>query len=137
MQTAEQRRLLRLASAYNKKARRLGVPGVVTAVDLARKAPFCFYCKIGLEVGQGTFDHIIPFDRRGTNENHNIARCCITCNREKFNKTPEEFEAHKELIVACVVCGKEYKPRWAEYQNGRARTCSPSCAAKKRWITNG
>lgn len=133
MQTPEQRRLTRLALSYNKKAARLGRPGIVTPIELFRKPNECFYCHIGLEVGQGTFDHIIPFDRGGTNENDNIARCCLTCNREKFNKTPSEFAAHRALSVSCVVCGKAYKPRWGEYINGKARTCSLSCAAKKRW----
>ena len=137
MQTTEQRRLIRLAAAYNQKAARLGVPGIVSASDLFQKPRSCRYCGIGLEPGQGTFDHVMPFDRGGTNDNDNIVRCCLTCNREKFNKTPAEFTAHQQLTVSCLVCGKEYKPRWAEYQNGRARTCSPSCAAKKRWMTNG
>jgi 5-methylcytosine-specific restriction endonuclease McrA len=132
-QHPEERRLTRLAISYNKKAARLGVSGIVTAVDLARKPQRCRYCGIGLEVGQGTFDHITPFDRGGTNQPENIDRCCLTCNRTKFNKTPAEFEAHQELRVTCPVCTKVFKPRWGEYINGRARLCSRSCSAKWRW----
>lgn len=133
-QHPEERRLTRLAISYNRKAARLGVSGTVTAVDLARKPAQCHYCTIGLEVGQGTFDHVIPFDRGGSNQPENIVRCCLTCNRTKFNKTPAEFAAHRELEMECQVCGKRYKPRWGEYINGRARVCSRSCAAKKRWM---
>lgn len=133
-QSAEERRLTRLAISYNKKAARLGAGGYITAIQLARKPLTCHYCGIGLEVGQGTFDHIVPFDRGGSNSDDNIVRCCITCNREKFNKTPEEFRAHQALVVKCEVCERMYKPRWAEYINGRARVCSRSCAGKKRWL---
>ena len=133
-QHPEERRLNRLAASYNKKARQFGVPGVITAVDLARKPRRCMYCGISLEVGQGTFDHMIPFDKGGTNEDFNIVRSCLTCNRKKFTKSPAEYEAHQELVVACVVCGKEYKPRWGEYINGRARVCSRGCAGRKRWM---
>lgn len=133
-QHPEQRRLTRLAIAYNRKAARYGVPGYTTAESLARKPLQCFYCEIGLEVGQGTFDHKLPFDRGGTNEDDNIVRCCLTCNREKFNKTPSEFAEHKELVATCIVCGIQYKPRWGEWINGRARVHSRSCAAKLRWM---
>ena len=133
-QHPEERRLNRLAASYNKKARQFGVPGVITAVDLARKPRRCMYCGISLEVGQGTFDHMIPFDKGGTNEDFNIVRSCLTCNRKKFTKSPAEFAEHQTLVVACEVCGKEYQPRWGEYINGRARVCSRVCAGKKRWI---
>ncbi len=134
-QHPEARRLTRLATSYNKKAQRLGVPGVITAVDLVRKPMKCNYCGIGLEVGQGTFDHVIPFDKGGTNENINIVRSCLTCNRKKFTKSPAEFAEHQNLVVACVVCGDTYQPRWGEWINGRARVCSRKCAGRKRWMT--
>ena len=133
-QHPEERRLNRLAASYNKKAAKYGVPGTVTAVSLARKPMVCSYCGIGLEVGQGTFDHVIPFDRGGTNEDSNIVRSCLSCNRKKFTKTPEEFVAAQALWVQCEVDGKWFKPRWGEYQAGRARVCSRSCAGKKRWM---
>jgi hypothetical protein len=133
-QHPEERRLNRLAASYNKKARQYGVVGVITAIDLARKPLRCIHCGIGLEVGQGTFDHLTPFDKGGTNEDFNIARSCLTCNRKKFTKSPAEFAEHTNLIVSCEVCGKEYQPRWGEWINGRARVCSRVCAGRKRWI---
>jgi len=133
-QHPEQRRLNRLAASYNKKARKYGVSGYATAVSLARKPQRCHYCGIDLEVGQGTFDHVMSFDKGGTNEDENIVRSCLTCNRRKFTKSPAEFEHHQNLVVACSVCGKEYTPRWGEWINGRARVCSRVCSGKKRWI---
>jgi 5-methylcytosine-specific restriction endonuclease McrA len=139
-QGSEQRRLVRLAASYNSKARRLGVRGTVTAEDLlwietSTWGTICHYCGIALEVGQGTFDHVIPLDRGGQNSALNIVRCCLTCNRGKFTKTPEQFARHQERTVTCARpgCGKQFKPRWAEYENGRARLCSRRCAALWRW----
>lgn len=136
-QSAEQRRLVRIAAAYNTKARRLGVRGVIRAEDLGRLElmPGCWYCKIGLEIGQGTFDHVIPFERGGQNTLLNLVRCCLTCNREKFTKSPDELEQHRDRVVTCgrPGCDNTFRPRWAEYQAGRARLCSRRCSALWRW----
>ena len=139
-QTAEQRRLVRLAAAYNAKARRLGVRGVVSAFGLAlieHEQPNCRYCGIALEIGQGTFDHLVPFDHNGQNVLWNIVRCCTTCNRKKFTKSPAQLAEHEARVVTCARpgCGKQYQPRWAEWEAGRARVCSRSCAAKMRWVS--
>lgn len=136
-QTAEQRRLLRLADAYNRKAQRIGAVGTVAAYDLYRLPRTCPYCGIGLEDGQGTFDHTIPFNRGGSNTIDNITRCCITCNREKFDKTVPELFEYRRLWLKCPIDGTIYKPRWGEWKNGRARVCSLSCAAKSRWQEAG
>lgn len=137
-QTAEQRRLVRIASAYNTKARRLGIRGTVQAIELAwieTASLTCVYCGIHLERGQGTFDHVIPLDRGGRNVASNIVRCCLTCNREKFTKSPEQLAEHRDRLVTCARpgCGNQFKPRWAEYENGRARVCSRRCSALLRW----
>lgn len=117
----------------NRKAERAGVYGRVRAQDLwliETSARACHYC--GIELVVGTFDHVVPLDRGGANQFFNIVRCCLTCNRSKYTKTPEQLAEHQNRVVNCEVCGKEFKPRWAEYQNGRARLCSRSCNAKKR-----
>lgn len=133
-QTAEQRRLLRVADAYNRKAARVGASGTVTARELYELPHQCPYCGIGLEDGQGTFDHTIPFAKGGNNDISNITRCCLTCNREKFDKSPEELKFWRELRVTCPIDGTVFQPRWAEWVNGRARYCSLRCAAKSRWV---
>lgn len=132
-QTSEQRRLIRIAGAMNVRARKVGAYGVISAAELAVKPTKCMYCGIELEPGQGTFDHAVALSNGGANQSFNIVRCCISCNRTKFDKTPGEFESHKALVSTCTVCGHTFQPRWAEWQAGRARTCSRSCAAKSRW----
>jgi HNH endonuclease len=136
MQGAERRRLVRLASAINTKARRLGARGRISPEDLARiqlQQDQCEYCGVKLEIGQGSFDHRIAYDRGGQNILSNVTRCCFTCQREKFTKSVSEYDEYKTLTSKCVVCGKEFKPRWGEWKRGRARTCSHQCAAKLRW----
>lgn len=121
----------------NKKARLLGVRGRVTAVDLGRihqRTPHCTYCRVGLAATEGGFDHYIPWDRGGTNYPADIVRSCLGCNRTKFTKTPEEWAEYEKVWVTCrrPGCGTVFKPRYAEWKNGRATVCSLSCAAKLR-----
>jgi HNH endonuclease len=136
-QSPEYRRLVRLAAGYNRKARMYGSRGTVTADDLmvlSVSSPQCEYCGVSIETGHGSFDHAIALDRGGRNAIENMKRCCLTCQRRKFTKSPAEYMAHQDLVSTCQVCGREFQPRWAEYQRGVARTCSRSCAARKRWL---
>jgi len=77
---------------YNAHLRR--APGAYSAVDLSaireRQQDCCFYCGKNLD-GKGEADHKTPLSRGGTNYPHNIALACITCNRDKSNKTESEF----------------------------------------------
>lgn len=135
-QTVEQRRLIRLAARMNTRAASAGSVGRMSAEDLAvieRGSDHCHYCNIGLEWGHGTFDHAIPLDRRGPNLSENVVRSCYTCGRTKFTKTPEEMAEFATVTMTCRVCGKQYKPRHAEWKAGRATTCSRRCAAKSRF----
>lgn len=138
MQGKEQRRLIRLAGAINTKARRIGARGQISAADLARiqlAQRKCEYCGVELEVGQGTFDHRIAYERGGHNEPSNITRCCVKCNRSKFTKSAAEYAEFQTLESECAVCGNRFKPRWGEWQRGKARTCSHRCAARLRWTS--
>ena len=58
-----QRRLQRIASGFNAKARKWRVPGVVTAEMLAMKGSRCAYCPTELSLWDGTWDHVVPFDK--------------------------------------------------------------------------
>lgn len=135
MSVTPRRRLQRIAASFNIKARKLHVPGVVTGEMLASLPGICHYCGIELGIMDGTWDHKIAFDRGGDNTLNNIVRCCTSCNRRKFNKTPTEFATYEELWVTCALpgCGKRWQPRYAEHQRGMARYCSRSHAAKSRW----
>lgn len=134
-QTKEQRRLQRIAHRMNQRAVKYGA-GEITAGDLAYvvvRSNTCHYCGIGLEVGQGSFDHSQPLHRQGRNDPSNIVRCCFTCNRKKFTKTPEELDNFKHVIVECPIDGTRFRPRYAEWVAGRAKYCSRSCAARSKY----
>lgn len=136
-QSREERRLRRLALSANDKARRLGARGTITAEDLAQlelNEKNCRYCGIELKIGQGSFDHMLAYARGGTNTPQNLARCCLTCQREKFTMTEDEWMAFRLLTVTCKVCKKEWHPRHSEWKIGKAQTCSHACAARWRWM---
>jgi hypothetical protein len=128
------RRLQRIASSFNAKARNRHVPGVVTWEMLATLPGACRYCGIALDLDHGSWDHYTAWENGGDNWITNIVRCCTTCQRSKFTKTEAEYAAHRDLMVVCARpgCGVEFRPRWAEYQNGRARYCSHRCAGMAR-----
>jgi 5-methylcytosine-specific restriction endonuclease McrA len=130
------RRLQRIAASFNAKARKYHVRGVITWGMLIQKPWVCTYCPTELTPDQGTWDHVVPFDKGGTNEIDNIVRCCTSCQRRKFTKSPAEYDAHRELMVTCALpgCNVTYKPRWAEYKRGMARYCSHQHAGAARWL---
>jgi 5-methylcytosine-specific restriction endonuclease McrA len=132
------RRVQRIASTFNAKARRLHVRGVVSWQMLAAMPGQCRYCGVELRLEDGSWDHYVAWDKGGTNEITNIVRCCNTCQRSKFTKTEAEYAEHRDRLVTCKRpgCGVQYKPRWAEWQAGRARYHSHQCAGMakgKNW----
>lgn len=117
----------------NMRARKVGARGVITPEMLAAKPGWCAYCKVQLEPGHGTFDHRVALDKGGSNTYDNIERCCVTCQRQKFTKSEEEFLAY--VSGGCVTCAlpgcyESWLPRFAERQRGMAKFCSRSHAAK-------
>lgn len=57
---------------------------------LLRDGPSCEYCG---EPFANTADHILPRSRGGGNEPENLAPACKTCNEQKLDFTPAEWEA--------------------------------------------
>ena len=132
-QTPVQRRLVRLAGAMNAKAVRLGVPGRVTAAELAQiqldSEDLCNYCGIAVPVDAGSFDHVVPYKLGGSNRPDNIVRCCSTCNRTKgWRKDPAQLAAYQKLRVTCPVDGTVFRPRWSDWVRGLGKYCSRRCA---------
>jgi len=127
-----ERRYRRLAVGANRKAERLKTPGRITDRDLfaAYEASdgCCEYCGIDVDPLENSFDHVIPFDKGGENTPANIKICCMTCQREKFTKTPDEYEQWKELVRVCPVDGKRFRPRWADHVRGYGKYCSRKCS---------
>ena len=54
----------------------------------------CQYC--GIQTHQLTLDHVIPRYRGGEHSWENVVGACVTCNRRKAGRTPDE--AHMKLI---------------------------------------
>jgi 5-methylcytosine-specific restriction endonuclease McrA len=63
----------------------------------------CYYCDIPLKNG-GELDHKVPVSRDGNNWPENMAWACKTCNRDKHNKTVEEFMSwRKQRNLPCRI----------------------------------
>jgi 5-methylcytosine-specific restriction endonuclease McrA len=56
----------------------------------ARDEHTCQYCGERFSPSQLTFDHVMPVARGGRKAWDNIVTCCIPCNRQKGDRTPEE-----------------------------------------------
>lgn len=120
----------------NSKARRLGARGHITPELLFTLGIQCRYCQIEVPWGHGSYDHVTPFDKGGTNTIDNIVRICTTDQRKKFTKTTAEFAEHRDLVVTCALpgCDITFHPRFAERERGMAKYHSRSHAAKAGWI---
>lgn len=139
-QTPFQRRLSKLAAAQNQKARLVGAGGRTTAEDLAwvflqamnpeTGDHECAYCGVVVTQEGVSFDHVVPFDRGGQNTVENLLACCITCQRDKYTKSPEELAEWKKLVRYCLMCGTPFRPRWADYKRGYGYYHSRACSGK-------
>jgi 5-methylcytosine-specific restriction endonuclease McrA len=56
----------------------------------ARDGYTCQYCSDKLPTQELTFDHVIPVSQGGRKDWENIVTCCVSCNRRKGGRTPEE-----------------------------------------------
>ncbi|MDP5277200.1 HNH endonuclease [Chengkuizengella axinellae] len=54
----------------------------------------CFYC--GEKGGLLEVDHMMPISRGGSNDLSNLTTSCRRCNRQKRDKTVEEFKEWRE-----------------------------------------
>jgi len=87
-------RAKRLVYAHNKRARKYGVEGTLTADDymvkLKAQKGKCWYCGIDLGNKWHT-DHRVPMSRGGKNTPENVVLCCARCNQKKQHKLPHEW----------------------------------------------
>lgn len=69
------------------------------ARDLSRRFGWiCWYCGLKLDIGFFSLDHIVPRSLGGHDGIGNLALCCITCNRAKFDSHVEDFKAWIEQV---------------------------------------
>jgi 5-methylcytosine-specific restriction endonuclease McrA len=57
---------------------------------LLRDRYTCQYCVQTFPAGELTMDHVVPRSRGGTSTWENLVACCIPCNNQKGNRTPDE-----------------------------------------------
>lgn len=50
----------------------------------------CQYCAEPFPTQELTFDHVIPVSQGGRKDWENIVTCCVSCNRRKGGRTPDE-----------------------------------------------
>ncbi len=56
----------------------------------ARDENRCQYCGEPFPHSQLSFDHVTPRSRGGTTSWENVVTCCLTCNSQKGDRTPQE-----------------------------------------------
>lgn len=94
------------AKGMNSEARKKGAPGRVNQYDLEQIVEdfgeVCFYCKVAISffnsandnpdhkwkgmAKPGTFDHVVPLSKLGSNEPFNIVPACTRCNNKKGDR---------------------------------------------------
>lgn len=94
----------------------------------------CQYCGLSKRLGELTQDHILPRSRGGLTSWMNIVTCCVSCNRRKGNRTPEEAGMNLRRIpvqpetipILALVAGRmQTPPVWQNYLHGEARSEAP------------
>ena len=79
-------RLLR----YIKIKRRFDYVPFSRANIYARDEHRCQYCASVFPTAELTFDHVVPVAQGGRKDWENIVTCCVSCNRRKGGRTPEQ-----------------------------------------------
>lgn len=83
-------RLLR----YIKIKRRFDYVPFSRANIYARDGHICQYCGTQCSTVELTFDHVMPVAQGGRKDWENIVTSCVSCNRHKGGRTPEEAGMH-------------------------------------------
>jgi len=78
-------RLLRYVRTKRRQAVQFTRANIYTRDDYT-----CQYCRKQFPTDELTFDHVVPVARGGQRSWENITTCCVTCNRRKGSRTPEE-----------------------------------------------
>lgn len=81
--------IVRLLRFVKVRIQRDSVP--FTRANIYRRDAFtCQYCGEAFETEALTYDHVIPSARGGRRGWENIVTACVSCNRRKDARTPEE-----------------------------------------------
>lgn len=63
-----------------------------------RSAGICHYCRDRFPVKELTMDHVIPLSRGGESRKSNLVPCCKSCNNQKKQMLPAEWDAYMETM---------------------------------------
>jgi 5-methylcytosine-specific restriction enzyme A len=63
-----------------------------------RAAGICHYCKKTVGLSELTMDHIVPLARGGRSEKFNLVPCCKTCNTQKKQLLPWEWDGYLKRL---------------------------------------
>ena len=63
-----------------------------------RSDGICHYCRNIFEPKELTMDHVIPIARGGKSEKFNLVPCCKTCNTQKKQLLPSEWETYMSSL---------------------------------------
>ena len=76
----------------------------IRAIRLRQLAedPRCRYCKVFLNEGTSSIDHIVPTSRGGSNDEGNLLLCCELCNSLKGDRTLPEWRKHLVFLVNSI-----------------------------------
>ncbi len=66
-------------------------------LEAQKNTPYCRYCG---SVGPDSMDHITPVASGGKHIKENLQLVCFDCNRSKYTKTSDEYDAWLGQIVA-------------------------------------
>lgn len=63
-----------------------------------RSTGICHYCGKNFPPKELTMDHVVPIARGGRSTKGNLVPCCKTCNTEKKQMLPTEWEAFMKSL---------------------------------------
>ena len=87
----------------------------------------CQYCHVQKPTEDLTFDHVVPRSQGGRTTWENIVTCCLVCNSEKADRTPEQAGVrllakpkkphYLPAITVRNMNGKNIPKEWRTYWN--------------------
>jgi len=92
----------------------------------ARDTHTCQYCRQVFEPAELTFDHVVPVAQGGRKDWENIVTCCISCNRRKGGRTPEQ--------AGMSLRRRARRPSWTPFV---ARNLASTCYSEWRPFLSG
>ncbi|PIE62044.1 MAG: HNH endonuclease [Desulfobacterales bacterium] len=63
-----------------------------------RAKGICHYCQASFPPQELTMDHVIPIARGGRSEKFNLVPCCKSCNTQKRQMLPAEWDDYLDSL---------------------------------------